>query len=216
MPDNGQNASWKGSCDDSGLRDDNLALPWMFDVSLHDSGCCVAAQCPSCSNVRHFSQYYRSERLAHDRIAARALATLVMKKEAGYRRLRRHALIIKQDQYNSTALEHGVCLPGRLRERQGTVKTFIRIPKTPVKCRVVLSRLIATAPKWSTLDMACSSRPRIRCWQCRFFKARASMILIWNAAVSSDSRVFAGAHLLSKRFGRHIRVRAYVLSDWST
>ena len=54
---NGQKASWKGSCDDSGLRDDNLALPWMFDVALHDSYRCVAAKCPSRSNVRHFSQY---------------------------------------------------------------------------------------------------------------------------------------------------------------
>ena len=49
----------------------------------------------------------RRERLAHDRMAARALATLVMKKEAGYRRLRRHALIIKQDQYNFTAPNMG-------------------------------------------------------------------------------------------------------------
>jgi hypothetical protein len=48
-----------------------------------------------------------SERLAHVRMAARALATLVLKKEAGYRRLTRHTLIIKQDQYNFTALNMG-------------------------------------------------------------------------------------------------------------
>ena len=90
-------------------------------------------------------------------MAARALATLVVKKEAGYRRLRRLTLIIKQDQYNSTAPNMGYayladCANGRAGHRED----LIRIQRPPVKCRVIFSRLIATAPNRSTLDMASS------------------------------------------------------------
>jgi hypothetical protein len=95
------------------------------------------------------------ERLAHDRMAARALATVVMKKEAGYRRLTRHALIIKQDQYNSTARTWGM-LTWQIARTAGHCEDLTRIQRPLVKCRVVLSRLIATAPNRSTLAMACS------------------------------------------------------------
>ena len=100
----GEDASWKGVCDDSGLRDDNLALPWMFDVFCTTQ----AVLRPNVLAIRTCVTFaILSERLAHDRMAARALATVVMKKEAGYRRLTRHALIIKQDQYNSPARNMG-------------------------------------------------------------------------------------------------------------
>ena len=99
--------------------------------SLHDSRVldCVAAQCSCCLNVRHFSQYYdsRSERLAHDQMAARALATLVVNKEAGYRRLWRYALIIKQDHYNSTAPNMGYAYTWQIARTAGHCEELARI-----------------------------------------------------------------------------------------
>jgi hypothetical protein len=61
-------------------------------------------------------------------MAARALATVVMKKEAGYRRLTRHALIIKQDQYNSTARTWGM-LTWQIARTAGHCEDLTRIQR---------------------------------------------------------------------------------------
>jgi hypothetical protein len=61
-------------------------------------------------------------------MAARALATLVMKKEAGYRRLTRRALIIKQVQYNSTASTWGM-LTWQIARTAGHCEDLTRIQR---------------------------------------------------------------------------------------
>jgi len=59
----------------------NLVLPWMFDVLLATQAALRPNIVPDrlCVACRHIK-----ERLALDRTTARALATRVVKKEAGY------------------------------------------------------------------------------------------------------------------------------------
>ena len=86
------------------LMADNLLLPWMFDapsrLRLYWSPILCLFECASPLAPVAILR----ERLAHDRTTARALATHVMKKYAGYSR---HTLIINQDHYIFNAVDMG-------------------------------------------------------------------------------------------------------------
>jgi hypothetical protein len=99
----------------------NLVLPWMFDVLSTTQTVLRPTFLPirMCVTFRHIK-----ERLAHGRTTARALATRVVNRKAGYRS---HALIIKQIQYNFTALNMGYAYMADCANGRAPCEDLIRI-----------------------------------------------------------------------------------------